>query len=263
MELVEEGVLYKLMNVDKKASEQEIRKSYKLLTRKYHPDLNPDDPEAKRKFQDLSEAYKILSDPNKRRIYDMTGEVDGEGVRDISKFIEAYQYYREKFKEITSDDIDEYKKTYVDGPEEAEDLLSYFEDNEGDMTALLESIPYSTSGDKPRFIDFFTNYIKENLKDIPKEYRDNFKATKNSIRNIKLDLTEQESKNEMKSLINQIQSKNQNRFGDMMSGMFAKYGDSNMMALEEGTKKKKSKSTKIGKKKSTSGKTKHLKKLKV
>lgn len=67
------------MGVKKDASEQEIKKAFKKLAIKYHPDKNQDDPEAaKEKFQKIANAYETLSDPDKRKIYDMQGE---EGVR--------------------------------------------------------------------------------------------------------------------------------------------------------------------------------------
>lgn len=66
---------YKLLNISKKATEQEIKKAFKKLAIKYHPDKNQDDPEgAKTKFQKIANAYETLSDPDKRRIYDMGGE---------------------------------------------------------------------------------------------------------------------------------------------------------------------------------------------
>ena len=59
---------YKVMGVSKTASQDEIDKAYRNLARKYHPDLNPDDPEgAKKKFQELQEAYDTLKDPEKRK----------------------------------------------------------------------------------------------------------------------------------------------------------------------------------------------------
>ena len=71
--------LYKIMGVKRDASEAEIKKAFKKLAIKYHPDKNQDDPEgAKEKFQKIANAYEILSDEEKRRIYDQTGE---EGVR--------------------------------------------------------------------------------------------------------------------------------------------------------------------------------------
>jgi DnaJ family protein C protein 9 len=69
------GILYRILNVAQKATTQEIRESYKLLARTLHPDKNPDSKEAHKQFQMLNEAYKILSDETKRRIYDRTGEI--------------------------------------------------------------------------------------------------------------------------------------------------------------------------------------------
>ncbi len=65
---------YKILGVDKSASQDAIKKAYKKLARKYHPDLNPDDKDAKRKFQEINEANEVLSDPEKRKKYDKYGE---------------------------------------------------------------------------------------------------------------------------------------------------------------------------------------------
>jgi curved DNA-binding protein len=65
---------YKILGVDKKASEKDIKNAYRKLARKYHPDLNPNDAEANKKFQQLNEANEVLSDPEKRKKYDQYGE---------------------------------------------------------------------------------------------------------------------------------------------------------------------------------------------
>ena len=64
---------YKTLEVNKNATADEILKSYRKLARKYHPDLNQDDPKAKEKFQKLQEAYDVLSNPEKRTQYDQFG----------------------------------------------------------------------------------------------------------------------------------------------------------------------------------------------
>lgn len=65
---------YKVLGVPKSASNEEIQKAYRNLARKYHPDMNPDDPEgAKKKFQELQEAFDTLKDPEKRKQYDQFG----------------------------------------------------------------------------------------------------------------------------------------------------------------------------------------------
>ncbi len=65
---------YQILGVDKNASEEEIKKAYRKLARKHHPDLNPNNPEAHKKFQALNEANEVLSDPEKRKKYDQYGE---------------------------------------------------------------------------------------------------------------------------------------------------------------------------------------------
>ena len=64
---------YKILGVDKKASNDEIKKAYRKLARKYHPDVNPDNKEAERKFKEINEANEVLSDPKKRKKYDTYG----------------------------------------------------------------------------------------------------------------------------------------------------------------------------------------------
>lgn len=65
---------YKILEVDKNASEAEIKKAYRKLARKYHPDLNPNDKEAEKKFKELNEANEVLSNPENRKKYDQYGE---------------------------------------------------------------------------------------------------------------------------------------------------------------------------------------------
>ena len=65
---------YKILGIDKKASSDEIKKAYRKLARKYHPDLNPNDKEAQTKFQQINEANEVLNDAEKRKKYDEYGE---------------------------------------------------------------------------------------------------------------------------------------------------------------------------------------------
>ena len=64
---------YEVLGVDKNASEDEIKKAYRKLAIKYHPDKNPDDKDAEEKFKEAAEAYDVLHDPNKRKQYDQFG----------------------------------------------------------------------------------------------------------------------------------------------------------------------------------------------
>ncbi|CAM6084013.1 unnamed protein product [Calypogeia fissa] len=65
---------YDILQVSKQASEEQIKRSYRKLALKYHPDKNPGDEEATKKFADINNAYEVLSDGEKRRIYDQHGE---------------------------------------------------------------------------------------------------------------------------------------------------------------------------------------------
>lgn len=64
---------YKLLDVARTATQEEISKAYKKLARKYHPDLNPGDAAAEEAFKDINEAYEVLKDPEKRKLYDQLG----------------------------------------------------------------------------------------------------------------------------------------------------------------------------------------------
>ncbi len=70
---------YEVLGVDKGADEAAIKKAYRVLAKKYHPDANPGDKEAEKKFKEASEAYAVLSDPDKRRQYDQFGHAAFEG----------------------------------------------------------------------------------------------------------------------------------------------------------------------------------------
>lgn len=65
---------YKILGISKTATQDEIKKAYRKLARKHHPDLNPNDSEAIKKFQEINEANEVLSDPEKREKYDKYGE---------------------------------------------------------------------------------------------------------------------------------------------------------------------------------------------
>lgn len=71
--------LYQILGVRKKSTAEEIKKAYKKLARKYHPDLNPGDKKSEDQFKKIAQAYAILSDPKKRSQYDQYGTIFGEG----------------------------------------------------------------------------------------------------------------------------------------------------------------------------------------
>jgi DnaJ-class molecular chaperone len=89
--------LYSVLGVSRDAEEGEIRKTYRQLARRYHPDVNPGDKEAEERFKAVSQAYEVLSDPERRRNYDEFGEVSLEGGFDAEKARQAREAFGRRF----------------------------------------------------------------------------------------------------------------------------------------------------------------------
>src|SRR5438128_6476564 len=77
---------YRVLGVDKNASTDDIKKAYRKLARKYHPDLNPNDNEAHKKFQQINEANEVLSDSDMRKKYDQYGQQYGKDWKHAEEF---------------------------------------------------------------------------------------------------------------------------------------------------------------------------------
>ena len=77
--MAEKRDFYEVLGVSKTATDDELKKAYRKLAKKYHPDANPGDAAAAEKFKEASEAYSVLSDPQKRSQYDQFGHAAFEG----------------------------------------------------------------------------------------------------------------------------------------------------------------------------------------
>lgn len=84
---------YKILGVSKTASDSDIKKSYRKLARKYHPDLNPNDKEAERKFKEINEANEVLSNPENRKKYDQYGK-DWKHAEEFEKAKQSQHQYK-------------------------------------------------------------------------------------------------------------------------------------------------------------------------
>ena len=188
--------LYKLLNINKTSTKEEIRKNFRKLVLIIHPDKNPNDPNASEKFRNLKNAYKILMNDEKRKIYDETGEYDEneDGTIDIDN---TYNYYREIYPRLKIEDIENFSIKYRESDMEKEDLINFYNDNNGDITLLLEAIPLSRNNDVERFIKIYEDLIKK--KKIKK-----FDLFIKSKRNIKLLDEDEDEKKEAEDTLNDL-----------------------------------------------------------
>lgn len=90
---------YEILNVSRDATQDEIKKSFRILAKKYHPDLNPNNKEAEQKFKEINEAYEVLSDPNKRSRYDTFGE-EGVNGQQTGGFGQGFGGFEDIFGDI-------------------------------------------------------------------------------------------------------------------------------------------------------------------
>src|SRR4030042_638156 len=93
---------YEVVGVPRNSDEEEIKKSYRKLASKYHPDRNPGDVEAEEQFKEASEAYEVLRDDEKRQIYDRYGHAGlaGTGFRGFTGFEDIFSSFSDIFEDF-------------------------------------------------------------------------------------------------------------------------------------------------------------------
>jgi len=150
---VEDG-LYEVLGVSTEATQAEIKKAYMKLALKLHPDKNPGDEAAKERFQTLQRIYAVLSDPEKRKVYDQTGSLEDSEELSGGKFDDLYDYYRTMYKKVTEDDVLAFENEYRGSQEEAGDLLRLYREHKGNMPVVFEWLLCSRpETDSHRFAD--------------------------------------------------------------------------------------------------------------
>ncbi|NLY25220.1 MAG: DnaJ domain-containing protein [Bacteroidales bacterium] len=117
---------YRILGIDRNASAEDVKKAYRKLARKMHPDLNPNDKEAHRKFQELNEANEVLSDPEKRAKYDKYGEHWKHG-EEYEKAQQQYQQQRSQQQRSQQQWSDQGGHTfYTEGDFSDDDFSDFF-----------------------------------------------------------------------------------------------------------------------------------------
>jgi len=214
--------LYSLLGIEKTASNAEIKKAYRRLVFLYHPDKNKTDPNAGAKFANITKAYKILSNPESRRIYDETGDYDDEDEGKIN-IQETLNYFR---KIYSPKDIESFEKKYINSKDEEEDLINFYKSNDGDIRKILEWIPFSKNEDVERYIKIYEKLFKKKTLNKNKK----FEESKNKVQLIKIDAEEaKEAEKEMdiltKAIVGKKRKRNYNEYLDNLKERYAKDED--------------------------------------
>lgn len=225
---------YEVLNVKTSASQQEIRKAYYKLALKYHPDRIPSTSgenskkEIETKFKVIGFAYEVLSNPDKREIYDRNPLAFSEGTTDISKFTEL-------FTKITTQDIDDFKKYYIGSAEELEDIMASYMKNYGDIVKITEEVFFGSVYEEERYLDLIKRQI---AREILPDYLSNGKSPdshrKKALRLKKAEKEASEadayakelglfSTKDGSNLTALIQNKQKSRFDDMINNLESKY----------------------------------------
>mmetsp|Transcript_22140 Transcript_22140/g.61460 ORF Transcript_22140/g.61460 Transcript_22140/m.61460 type:complete len:269 (-) Transcript_22140:1333-2139(-) len=154
MKLVDGSSLYEVLAVSREASQSEIKKAYMKMALKLHPDKNPGDEAAKDRFQTLQRIYGILSNPERRKVYDQTGSMEDSEELTGERFNDLYEYYRSMYKKVMEDDIREFEREYRGSEEELHDLLELYKKHKGDMAVVFEwQMCSKPNKDSHRFAD--------------------------------------------------------------------------------------------------------------
>ncbi len=134
---------YDLLGVTRSSTAKEIKLAYFREAKKYHPDLNPNNPDAKRKFQEVSAAYELLSDPKRKAMYDATGYTgeshSGGGQHAYYTQQEYAKHAEDIFNEVTND-FDVVKDALQSYSEEMKDEMNYAVDcmKDGDWNGVMD-----------------------------------------------------------------------------------------------------------------------------
>ncbi|XP_076891113.1 chaperone protein dnaJ 6-like [Bidens hawaiensis] len=225
---IDPSSLYEILGVEKTASHQEIKKAYHKLALRLHPDKNPDDQNAKEKFQQLQKVVSILGDEEKRTLYDQTGCVDddvdlaGDVVQNLKDF------FRSMYKKVTEADIEEFEVSYRGSESEKTDLIDLYKKCKGHMSMLFCSMLCSDPKlDSHRFKDILDDAISAGELKSTKAYQKWAKQVSDTnppTNPLRRKETSKKESNDLYAIISQRQSERKTRLDSMFSSLVSKYG---------------------------------------
>ncbi|KAK3995858.1 DnaJ domain-containing protein [Cladorrhinum sp. PSN332] len=186
---------YEVLSLERTATADQVKSAYRKAALKNHPDKAPagEQNAFKEKFQQIAFAYAILSDPTRRKRYDQTGSTS-ESVVDSEGFSWT-DFYAEQFRDaISEESIEAFRKKYKGSDEERDDLLAAYEEFEGDMDAVYESVMLSdVAEDDERFRAIIDRAIKEGEVEKYNKYAKEGKKTKEArVKNARKEAKEAE-----------------------------------------------------------------------
>ncbi|KAJ8131643.1 hypothetical protein O1611_g1985 [Lasiodiplodia mahajangana] len=186
---------YEVLGLERTATADQVKSAYRKLALKNHPDKVSEDQKQKahETFQSIAFAYAVLSDPTRRKRYDETGSTS-ESVVDSDGFSWS-DFYREQFRDaISNDAIEKFAAQYKGSDEERDDILVAYEEHEGNMDAIYETVMLSdVLQDDERFRKVIDDAIAS--KDVPafKAYtKESKKSRQARIKAAKSEATEAE-----------------------------------------------------------------------
>lgn len=152
--------LYSVLGLQTRASGEEIKRAYYRLALIHHPDRNAS-VEAKETFQQVGQAYEVLSDPARRSLYDETGVVEAGGGSEAAANWSAY--FRELFQQVSFADLDAFKAAYVGSVEEYEDVLAAYVRHRGDIAKIGESVFFGDVESEGRYLEIIRRAVARDI----------------------------------------------------------------------------------------------------
>lgn len=151
--------IYAILEVERDAHPSAIKKAYMKLALRHHPDKGGE----AETFQAISVAHAILSDPEKRKVYDKSGLVDDLDEDMDQNFAFWYQHFRNLTPTVTVQAIDKLEEAYVGSDEEKNDIVTAFMDFKGDVSKVMDSVMFAEAGSEARICRVIDQAIEEGL----------------------------------------------------------------------------------------------------